>query len=697
MVMSDLIDISGLQALRKHTAGNPHVKVAILDGVVDLDLACFQNARLTHLDPFWDEEIAIGPEDLKTFRDVRNSDRSSQEKYEYLQTAIPDEKIRTGLYLRFHANHISSTLCGQPGSPVHGIAPNATFINIPVAYSTENVINPLNLVHAFSTAIDCGAHIIHCATCHPTQSGLAHEFLDKVIRQAQQNNILIIAPAGNDEGKCWCIPAVLEGVLTVGALSDAGKPMSFSNHGDRYVQQGILAPGENILGAQPGTDKPTRESGTSCAAPIVTGVAALLMSVLLDRGITPDAEAVRTALIESALPCDPQTERCLRGRLNIPGAYELLLGEPFLEPLTPDPNLEKPAVTTPVRIAHPKPPTIATIAVSSVAPTSRLEAKKTSRNTGSLAKQLPPSNLVTSDRSSSAVIPSQYSGIVYALGTLGYDFGTEARRDSFKQLMRPFQFPIRNADGTESITEVSANPYDARQMAVHLARNSSEAKSLIWTLNLELTPIYALVPTGAFAAESYSVLQTLLAGQTLPATDSAYIERIGAPGRLTDRHIRLFSGQIVPVLEVESPRGLYGWQVNVLIEAAVAAVAAMQEEDVDPDALRQSLRGFLTRIYYDLRNPGRLAHDRALNFAATNAFQAAQTFATAIGAGMELKDILVEKSPFCRLGSECWDVKLKFFNPENNCRACKVFRFTIDVQDTIPVTLGEIRSWAVSS
>ncbi|MDB9394481.1 peptidase, partial [Microcystis aeruginosa CS-573] len=46
--------------------------------------------------------------------------------------------------------------------------------------------------------------------------------------------------------------------------------------------------------------------------------------------------------------------------------------------------------------------------------------------------------------------------------------------------------------------------------------------------------------------------------------------------------------------------------------------------------------------------------------------------------------------------SECWDVKLKFFDPENGLRAKRVFRFTIDVSDRTPVTLGEVRSWAVS-
>mgnify|MGYP003705123113 CR=1 FL=1 len=38
------------------------------------------------------------------------------------------------------------------------------------------------------------------------------------------------------------------------------------------------------------------------------------------------------------------------------------------------------------------------------------------------------------------------------------------------------------------------------------------------------------------------------------------------------------------------------------------------------------LRRFLDRVYYDMRNLGVLSADRALNYAATNAFQAAIVF-----------------------------------------------------------------------
>jgi cyanobactin maturation PatA/PatG family protease len=708
--MPDLNDILGLAALRSHTKGDPRIKIAVLDGPVDLERACFQGANLTRFEPYWAEKVEIDPQHLQAFLDIESSGKSDEEKAKLMQEAIADESILTALHFHFHANHIISTICGQPNSPVEGIAPSATVINIPIAYSNEEFINPLNLSRAISTAIEQGANIIHCAACHPTQTGLAHEFIDKAIRQAQDNNILVIAPGGNDKGECWCIPAVLENVLTVGAMKDNGEPFKFSNFGGKYASQGILAPGENILGAQPGTNEAIRKKGTSCAAPVVTGTAALLMSLQLQRGAAPDAEAVRAALTNSAIACDPseveEAERCLLGKINIPGAYQLLMGE-ALQLVESDNIAEKTvtdSATTPMEadpaMASPETGTeagegVTTVSSSEIAEpvisskvvaSEKRERGKVSSAAIAASKAVETPATIHNNIVPSNVTPSQRSPLVYALGTLGYDFGTEARRDSFKQLMPPV---------TVGETEVPANPYDARQMVDYLENNLSEAKSLIWTLNIEMTPIYAIEPVGAFGAEIHEVIQYMLAGQLLPEDDEDYIERISLPGLMTDETVRLFSGQVVPVLKINSPRGMYGWKVNTLVESALQVVAG-ERETTDEAIVRRCLASFLNRVYYDLRNVGQIARDRALNFAATNAFQAVQTFSEAVAIGMELHSIDVEKSPFCRYGSECWDVKLKFFDPDNSLRAKRVFRFTIDVSDRTPVTLGEVRSWAVS-
>jgi len=106
-------------------------------------------------------------------------------------------------------------------------------------------------------------------------------------------------------------------------MNPKGLPLESSNWGERYQSQGILAPGENILGASPGGGT-TINSGTSFATPVVSGVAALLLSLQLKRGQNPNPHTVRESLLKSALGCDsqeaPDCRRLLVGRLNLSGA-----------------------------------------------------------------------------------------------------------------------------------------------------------------------------------------------------------------------------------------------------------------------------------------------------------------------------------------------------------------------------------------
>jgi hypothetical protein len=61
---------------------------------------------------------------------------------------------------------------------------------------------------------------------------------------------------------------------------------------------------------------------------------------------------------------------------------------------------------------------------------------------------------------------------------------------------------------------------------------------------------------------------------------------------------------------------------------------------------------------------------------------------------MELDRVNVAPSPIGRPGSDCWDVEVYFFYPERPVQTVrKVYRFTVDVSDTVPVTVGATRSW----
>ena len=86
-----------------------------------------------------------------------------------------------------------------------------------------------------------------------------------------------------------------------------------------------------------------------------------------------------------------------------------------------------------------------------------------------------------------------------------------------------------------------------------------------------------------------------------------------------------------------------------------------------------------------------------MNFSATNAAQVRDVFTNAIKRGLVLDNISMEKSMVCRPGSDCWDLKVVFFNPSRTSEQAKhVYRFTIDVSDVLPVTVGKTRRLRMS-
>jgi len=310
---------------------------------------------------------------------------------------------------------------------------------------------------------------------------------------------------------------------------------------------------------------------------------------------------------------------------------------------------------------------------------------------------------------------------VFAIGIVGFDFGTEARRDVFRQAMSS---TVR--EGSPPIVS-PPNPYDARQLSEYLDDNPWDSNKLIWTLELDGTPVYALETESDFAGEVYTTprltpdlvssskvyreLTRALRNHAMPPEDDNYVSRVSIPGVLTTKTRRLFSGQEVPVLKTQA-QGLFTWNETALVQAVVRAVeqdrveASPPEEPVSPDNVALIVRNFLDKIYYQLRNLGQSPPDRALNFAATNAF----IFAEGVRQGLlsaryvpgerknlyTLDTIDVVKSPYCRMDSDCWDVRVTFFDAEEVRRARVVYQYTIDVSDVMPVSLAPTHRFLIA-
>jgi len=648
--VTDVSVIPGLKELWAETIGDPRICIAVLDGPVERSHPSLAAANLTQLDT--------------------------------LVSGIADR----GSALQ-HGTHVASVIFGQHDGLIKGIAPHCRGLVVPVF--TDGVAGSLapcsqiDLARAILQAAQQDAHIINISGGQLVPSGTAHPLLADAVRYCANNGILIVAAAGNEGCDCLHIPGALPSVLAVGAMNWQGMPLDFSNWGERYQTQGILAPGENILGASPGGGT-IPNSGTSYATPIVSGIAALLLSLQLKRGHEPNPHAVRAAILESAIACDdqpvPDCRRLLAGRLNVKGAMSLVLqGEDTMTDSSPTPE----AADFQLPMAQMPAPEVqaATYSSNSSAATVALLPETGASSTTSKRSE---DTVNYSSVAPSGVTPSACScqgggsptvQLVYPLGQLGYDFGTEARRDSIMQHMSE-----------------SANPQDPNQLLAYLENNPWDAAAILWTLSLDATPIYAIQPQGPFASDVYQRLRQFLREQL-----SEGVERVSIPGIIVGS-VRLMSGQAVPVVQ-PAIRGMYSWTTTALIEAILGSTPPESAEEREREAYfqrAQAVTNFLERVYYELRNLGMTPQERAINFAATNAFNVEKVFEAAIREEMDLDIIEVERSPLCRPDSDCWDVKLTFFNPGKVFeQARKVYRFTVDVSDVVPVTVGRVRSWFV--
>ncbi|MEG3440140.1 PatA/PatG family cyanobactin maturation protease [Pannus brasiliensis CCIBt3594] len=639
------LKIPGLESLWQKTLGDSRICVAVLDGTVDTSHPCLHGARLKGIQTL--------------ISSIANRGTATQ-----------------------HGTHVTSVIFGQHGSSVPGIAPGCRGLIVPI-FSDGRGDKPVpcsqvDLARAITQAVENGANIINISGGQLTASPESDRLLANAIRLCREKNVLIVAATGNDGCECLHLPAALESVLAVGAMDSQGNPLDFSNWGKVYRDRGILALGENILGATPDGGTALR-TGTSFATPLVSGIVALLLSIQLQQGKTPDPHGIREILLKSALPCGRQNRdnrRCLAGTLNLIGAYTLItqgetqpMSDQIIEETMIQPsemNAISPELTNAIdnnSIEQLTPLPVLDLGLQRSVPRSGAGLQA--------AEALPSVSPVMSSRdtrTADAISPSACAcgggggapQLVYALGELDTDFGTEARRDSFLQAM---------PQGMSLLDYLAQNPY--------------EAQSLIWILKLDATPIYAIAPIGAYASLTFDRLRSYLA--------DANIERISVPGTIGGS-IRLMSGQVVPVI-IPEVRGMYSWSVPDLMEAVMSQINAA---NVTEEGMRSQMEDYLNRIYYDFRNLGVTPQERALNFSATNAFQVAAAIARAAGSQRVLDSISVEKSPICRPDSDCYDVKLSFFDPEHKERSKRVFRFTVDVSDVIPVTVGRMRTWSQS-
>jgi cerevisin len=111
--------------------------------------------------------------------------------------------------------------------------------------------------------------------------------LEAMVQNAVEAGIHVVVAAGNDrQNSCYYSPAASPYAITVSATTQEDTLASFSNYGSCVD---LLAPGEGILSAWRGSRTATKTmSGTSMAAPFVSGLIAYFLSQYPGQVISPD-------------------------------------------------------------------------------------------------------------------------------------------------------------------------------------------------------------------------------------------------------------------------------------------------------------------------------------------------------------------------------------------------------------------------
>lgn len=118
---------------------------------------------------------------------------------------------------------------------------------------------------------------------------------------------------------------------------------------------------------------------------------------------------------------------------------------------------------------------------------------------------------------------------VCAFGSISYDFETEEHREAFVNLMK-------------TTNNHTPNPYNPQELLDYLAINPSHASSLIWTLNLNNTPICALMPMGIFTWNCYVIFKNFLYDKLNNINNTVSISGI------LSGNVSLLDGTKIPVI-----------------------------------------------------------------------------------------------------------------------------------------------------
>lgn len=221
--------------------------------------------------------ISTGNENVR----VAVLDTGVQENHPDLKGSVESYDIGCGTTdCAGHGTHVAGIITANMKNGIGGvgIAPDVTVLNIRVFANADEAYTA-HIVWGIEEAVKQGAWIINMSLGGLMSSPLE----EKAVADAVAAGVTVIAAAGNNGSNTVHYPAAYKDVIAVTAVDPSGGRAWFSNYGN---WADLAAPGVDIQSTVPYSDYYSSD-GTSMAAPVVSGLAALYMSV---HGWTPPAE-----------------------------------------------------------------------------------------------------------------------------------------------------------------------------------------------------------------------------------------------------------------------------------------------------------------------------------------------------------------------------------------------------------------------
>lgn len=170
-----------------------------------------------------------------------------------------------------HGTHVAGTI-GAVGDNQRGVAGICWQVSLMAvkAFDEKGDGDLAGVVDAIRYAIVNGARVINASWGGDSRS----RALEEAIAEANSKGVLVVAAMGNEKTDSFFYPAAYPDVMGVVASDPKDQRAMFSNFG--YYAD-VAAPGENIFSTIPNNGYDYL-SGTSMAAPHVSGLAALILS-----------------------------------------------------------------------------------------------------------------------------------------------------------------------------------------------------------------------------------------------------------------------------------------------------------------------------------------------------------------------------------------------------------------------------------